>query len=51
MTINNNIHNLSRIERHYMIETMMAFASEHGREMTAKEIAVVLEKMRAQRAQ
>ena len=49
MTINNNIHNLSRIERHYMIETMLSFADKQGREMTAEEMTAVLEKLRAQK--
>ena len=42
-----NKYNLNRIERHYMIEVMLTFEDKHGREMTADEIAVEVEKMRA----
>ena len=45
-----NKYNLNRIERHYMIEVMLTFQDKHGREMTAEEFAVEVEKMRARRA-
>jgi hypothetical protein len=48
--INMNKYNLNRIERHYMTEVMLSFENKHGREMTAEEIAMAVEKMRAKRA-
>ena len=45
-----NKYNLNRIERHYMIEVMLTFENKHGREMTAEEFAVAVEKMRAKYA-
>ena len=45
-----NKYNLNRIERHYMIEVCLTFENKHGREMTAEEFAVAVEKMRAKRA-
>lgn len=45
-----NKYNLNRIERHYMIEVMLAFEYKNGREMTDAEFAVEVEKMRARRA-
>lgn len=41
-----NNYNLNRIERHYMTEVMLTFEDKHGREMTAEEFAVAVEKMR-----
>ena len=40
-------YNLNRIERHYITEVMLTFEWKNGREMTAEEIAVAIEKMRA----
>ena len=45
-----NKYNLTRIERHYMTEVMLTFEDKHGREMTAEEFAVAVEKMRAKQA-
>lgn len=45
-----NKYNLNRIERHYMTEVMLTFEDKHGREMTAEEFAVEVEKMRARQA-
>jgi hypothetical protein len=45
-----NKYNLNRIERHYITEVMLTFEWKNGREMTAEEIAVEIEKMRARRA-
>ena len=41
-----NKYNLNRTERHYMTEVMLTFEDKHGREMTAKEFAEAVKKMR-----
>ena len=41
-----NKYNLSRIERHYMIEVMLTFMDKYGREMTDEEYKKEVEKMR-----
>ena len=44
-----NKYNLTRIERHYMIEVCLTFEDKYGREMTAEEFAIEVEKMRARK--
>lgn len=44
-----NKYNLNRIERHYMVEVMLTFQDNNGREMTDAEFAIEVEKMRNRR--
>ena len=44
-----NKYNLNRIERHYMTEVMLTYLDKFGRDITDKEFAQEVEKMRARR--
>ena len=48
--MNYNTYNLTRIERHYMIEVDLTYFDRYGRYMTPAEFAQEVEKMRARRA-